>query len=105
VSIEGPANRSDTSRSAGEYRPPPLPPVRANLAHIVIPLTALWFVGFVVLLFFREQLRANDSMIYLWTCLAGGVLGCIGLSIYFWQRSAARRGRKSANQMALEEKL
>ncbi|MBM9466389.1 DUF2530 domain-containing protein [Nakamurella leprariae] len=85
--------------------PPPLPPVRANLAHIVIPTTALWFVAFVVLLFFTRPLREHDAMIWLWTCLAGWVLGLMGLSIYFWQRHAARRGRRSANQMALDEQL
>jgi hypothetical protein len=91
----------DPDRSA----PPPLPPVRANLAHIVIPTTALWFVGFVVLLFFTGPLREHDAMIWLWTCLAGWILGLMGLTIYFWQRQAARRGRRSANQMALEERL
>ncbi len=82
---------------------PDLPPVRAGLAHIVIPCTALWFAAFVVLLFFTDQLRAHDAMIWLWTCLAGGVLGLIGLSVYLWQRRAARRGSRSANAMALDE--
>ncbi len=88
-----------------DYVPPPLPIAPSNLAHIVIPATAIWFLAFVVLLFFIPTLRAHDAMIYLWTCLAGGILGCMGLSIYFWQRSAARRGRRSANAMALDEKL
>ena len=72
---------------------------------MVIPITALWFLAFIVLLFFTDSLRAHDAMIYLWTCLAGGLLGCTGLSIYFWQRRAARRGTRSANRMALDEKL
>lgn len=87
------------------YRPPALPAAGANLAHIVIPGTVAWFVGFVVLLFFRPTLREHDAMIYLWICLAGWVLGLIGLTIYFWQRSSARRGSRSANAMALEEQL
>lgn len=87
------------------YVPPPLPPARANLAHIVIPATAVWFVGFVVLLFLTDTLRRNDDMIILWTALAGWVLGLIGLAIYFWQRAAARRGTRSSNSMALEEKF
>jgi hypothetical protein len=85
--------------------PPPLPPVRAGLAHIVIPGTAIWFVGWVVLLFFTDQLRAHDAMIWLWTFLAGWVLGLMGLSIYFWQRRAARRGTRSSNTMALDEEI
>lgn len=82
---------------------PDLPPVRAGLAHIVIPCTVLWFAGFVVLLFYTDQLRAHDAMIWLWTCLAGGVLGLTGLSVYIWQRRAARQGTRSSNAMALDE--
>jgi len=41
----------------------------------------------------------------LWTCLAGFVLGLLGLSVYAWQRRAARRGARSANQMALDESI
>lgn len=85
--------------------PPPLPPVKAGLAHIVVPVTALWFGLFVVLLFFLDDLRASDSMGWLWSSLAGWVLGLIGLSIYAWQRSAARRGTRSSNSMALDEQL
>jgi hypothetical protein len=95
----------ETDGAAGPTSPPPLPPVNAGLAHIVIPGTGLWFVGFVVLLFFTADLRAHDAMIWLWTCLAGWVLGLIGLSIYFWQRSAARRGTRSSNRMALDERI
>ncbi|WP_229673640.1 DUF2530 domain-containing protein [Nakamurella endophytica] len=84
---------------------PPLPPARSNLGHIVVPGTAVWFVGFVVLLFFVEPLRRHHAMLWLWTFLAGWVLGLIGLSIYAWQRWAARRGRRSANQMALDEEF
>ena len=93
------------SGGAAGYRPPALPAAGANLAHVVIPGTFAWFLAFVVLLFFRPALREHDAMIYLWTCLAGGVLGLIGLSIYFWQRSSARRGSRTANAMALEERL
>ena len=89
----------------GPAGPPPLPPVGAGLAHIVIPITTVWLLGFVVLLFFTDELRAHDAMIWLWTCLAGWVLGLIGLSVYFWQRRAARRGSRSANPMALDERL
>ncbi len=79
--------------------------MRSNLGHIVIPGTAIWFVGFLVLLFFRGQLQAHGHLIYLWTALAGGVLGLIGLAIYFWQRWSARRGFRSSNAMALDEQF
>jgi uncharacterized protein YybS (DUF2232 family) len=97
-------NGPDPVRAAG-YAPPPLPPVRTGLWAIAIPGMAVWFVGFVVLLFFVPELRANDAMVWLWTCLSGFVLGIIGLSIYLWQRSAARRGSKTASTMALDEQF
>jgi len=87
------------------YTPPRLPPVTTGLWHIAVPGTILWFAAFVVLLFFIPSLQANDAMIWLWTCLAGFVLGILGLSVYAWQRRAARLGRRSANQMALDESI
>jgi uncharacterized membrane protein len=79
--------------------------VTAGLWHIAVPGTVIWFIGFVVLLFFIPQLQANDQMIWLWTFLAGFVLGLMGLSVYALQRRAARLGRRSANQMALDESI
>jgi hypothetical protein len=82
--------------------PPPLPPIRGGIAYIVVPGTVAWFAAFAGLLFFADSLRAHNAMIWLWTCLAGGILGLIGLGIYSWQRSAARRGRRGAQTSALE---
>lgn len=82
-----------------------LPPVATGLAHIVVPTTVIWFVAFVVLLFFVPRLRDADALIWLWTCLAGWLLGFVGLGIYAWQRRAARRGNRAANRMALDESL
>jgi uncharacterized protein YybS (DUF2232 family) len=90
---------------ADGYTPPALPPVTTGLWHIAVPGTILWFAAFVVLLFFIPTLQANDAMVWLWTCLAGFVLGLMGLSVYSWQRRAARQGRRSANQMALDENI
>ncbi len=87
------------------YRPPTLPPVRIGLWHLAVPGTVLWLVTSVVLLFFIPTLRDHDAMIWLWTCLSGFVLGLIGLSVYSLQRRAARLGRRSANQMALDESI
>jgi len=95
---------SDSTRETG-YTPPPLPPVTAGLWHLAVPGTVIWFVAFVVLLFFIPTLQANDTMVWLWTCLAGFVLGLLGLSVYALQRRAARLGRRSANQMALDESI
>ncbi|MCE6994207.1 DUF2530 domain-containing protein [Saccharothrix sp. S26] len=53
--------------------------------------TALWVLALVVVLLF-----ARDHTVLLWTCLSGGVLGIIGYGIFTWQRSAARRGSRTA---------
>ena len=88
-------------RSSG-VSPPPLPPVRSGVAYIVVPGTVVWLAAFVVLLFFTDSLRAADATIWLWTCLAGFLLGLLGLSIFAWQRAAARRGHRGAQTSALE---
>ena len=93
-----------SSKDAG-YIPPALPPVTTGVWHIAVPGTVVWFVGFVVLLFFIPTLQERDAMVWLWTCLAGFVLGLLGLSVYALQRRAARLGRRSANQMALDESI
>ena len=102
-----PEGVSETGATAevGGYIPPALPPVTTGLWHIAVPGTLIWLAGFIVLLFFIPQLQANDAMIWLWTCLAGFVLGLMGLSVYALQRRAARLGRRSANQMALDETI
>ncbi len=87
------------------HAPPALPPVRTGLWAIAIPGMAVWLLGFIVLLFFIPELQANDAMVWLWTCLSGFLLGIIGLSIYLWQRSAARRGTRTASSMALDEQF
>jgi len=95
---------AEPTSSQAPYTPPPLPPVRANLPHIVLRITGIWFVVLVILLFRIPSLRAGDSMIWLWTAAAGTLLGGLGVGIYSWQRSAARRGHRSAQQLALDER-
>ncbi len=102
---ENAAGPAEPSPDETGYTPPELPPTGANLGHIVVPLTVVWFVLWVVLLFLRDELHRHDAMNWYWTSLAGWVLGLIGLSIYFWQRLAARRGGRAANAMALAEKF
>lgn len=87
------------------YVPPPLPPVTAGLWHLAVPGTVIWLLATVVLAFFIPTLQAHHAMIWFWTCLAGFLLGLTGLSIYALQRRAARLGRRSANQMALDESI
>jgi hypothetical protein len=54
------------------------PPVQVNARRIVAAGTALFFVGFVVLLPFYDWLGRHHHRIWLWTCLAGAILGVIG---------------------------
>jgi Protein of unknown function (DUF2530) len=104
VSVSG--SRESPEAEPTHPGPPPLPPLRgAGLAHITVPITVVWFGAFVVLLFFIPTLQAKDNMVWLWTALAGWVLGLIGLSVYAWQRRAARRGTRGSSRMALEESL
>lgn len=54
--------------------------------------TALWVVAAVVLL----SVRPPD--IWLLTCVVGASLGGVGYSVFAWQRAAARRGSRTAQQ-------
>lgn len=99
-----PSPSGDTASAAPGLAP--LPAVRgAGLAHVVIPGTGVWFIGLLVLVFMIPTLRAHDAMLWLWTALAGFLLGFVGLAIYGWQRAAARRGSRGASKQALEEQI
>lgn len=75
-------------------RPAP-PPLEANDVAIVGAGTALWFVAFLVLLPFHHALAAHDRGYWQWTCLAGGLLGLIGLW-YCRSRRASLERRRAA---------
>ncbi len=96
---------ADPASQSDAYVPPALPPVTAGLWHVAVPGTIVWLIATIVLAFFIPTLQAEDAMIWFWTCLSGFVLGLVGLSIYAMQRRAARLGRRSANQMALDERI
>ena len=54
--------------------------------------TVAWFVAAGILLF------SGGPAEWMWACLAGGFLGIIGLGMIYWQRRAAQRGSRSAQQ-------
>lgn len=64
-------------------RPPrPAPePLQVNAARVILACTAVWFVAFLVLLFFTGPLADSGRLTWLWTALAGWVLGLLGLSL------------------------
>lgn len=74
-----------------EKRPLVQPPaVRMNTRRIVAVGTALWFVGFVVLLPFYGSLGRHHHRVWLWTCLAGWILGLIGSFLVRRHRAEGR---------------
>ena len=66
------------------------PPVQINARRIVTIGTLLWFVAFVALLPFYGWLGDHGHRIWLWTCLAGWILGLIGSAIMMRHRRAGR---------------
>nr|WP_216217646.1 DUF2530 domain-containing protein [Amycolatopsis aidingensis] len=72
--------------------PPELPKRLLELRPVVVVGTGLWLAAFLVLL-----LTGQDG-VWLWTTLAGWILGAIGFGIMAWQRAAARRGTRGAQR-------
>jgi hypothetical protein len=81
-----------------ESRPAPPPPLEANDKVVTGSITAGWAVALVVLLIVRDSLPAGARW-WVWTCVAGLVMGLFGL----WYvphlqsgraRAAARRAAK-----------
>jgi hypothetical protein len=59
--------------------------------------TALWALGFVLLLPFYDQLQRADHLWWLWTCVAGFGLGLIG-----WDHCRRRRNTRREVQAQIE---
>jgi hypothetical protein len=78
--------------------PPPLPARLVDARPVLWIGTTLWFLAFCGLLVAGLGFHAVTS-VWLWTCLAGWVLGLIGMAIVSWQRAAARRGARGAQQV------
>jgi hypothetical protein len=78
-------------------RPTP-EPLEADTVRIVAVGTALWFASFLVLLPFRGRLAEHGNEIWLWTCLAGGLLGLLGLLLATRARAAARARTAAARR-------
>ena len=72
--------------------PPPLPPRFNQVTTLLAVGTVLWGVAAVVV----ALVRPPD--IWLLTCVVGAGLGGVGYSVFAWQRSAARRGSRTAQQ-------
>ncbi len=66
------------------------PAVQINTRRIVAIGTGLFFLGFLVLLPFYGRLDDHGHLVWLWTCLAGGLLGLLGYSIMVRHRGMGR---------------
>jgi drug/metabolite transporter (DMT)-like permease len=80
-------------------RQPAPPPLEANDQVVATVITAGWAVALVVLLAVREQIPPAERW-WIWTCVAGVVMGLFALWYVPWlkrtrARSAARRARAS----------
>ncbi|RJQ82536.1 DUF2530 domain-containing protein [Pseudonocardiaceae bacterium YIM PH 21723] len=89
---------SDTEEQQERPLPPALPDKLNNPVPVVIIGSALWAVGFVVLLLARFAFDQPPT-VWLWVCLCGLLLGALGYGVFFWQRSAHRRGSKTAQEI------
>jgi len=92
------AESIDSGEVTGSLRPTPeLPKRLTDLTPVVMIGTGVWGVALVVM--FVIQLSSDGGpTTWLWTCLAGFVLGFLGLAIIAWQRAASRRGAKGAQR-------
>ena len=72
-------------------RPTPPPPLEANDQLVTGSITAGWAVALIVLLIVRSSLPA-DARWWIWTCVAGLVMGLFGL----WYVPRLKRGRSRA---------
>lgn len=66
------------------------PAVRMNTQRIVTVGTTLWFAAFVALLPCYGWLGRHDHRVWLWTCLAGWLLGLLGSAIMIKHRREGR---------------
>ena len=72
-----------------ELQTPP-EPVQVDSRRVVLIGTALWFVAFVALLPFYDWLGRHGHRIWLWTSLAGWILGLVGLVLVRKHRGEGR---------------
>ena len=78
--------------------PPPSLPARFTDVHTVVGIgSALWLIGAVTLLV--AHLAAGRPLdVWFTTCVCGVLLGGVGIGIFSWQRAAARRGSRTAQE-------
>lgn len=76
-------------------RPTPPPPLEANDQLVTGSVTIAWAVALIVLLIVRGSLPA-DARWWIWTCVAGLVMGLFGL--WYVPRLKRARARSAARR-------
>jgi Protein of unknown function (DUF2530) len=66
------------------------PAVEVHARRVVLIGTAMWFVAFVALAPFYVWLGQHDHRDWLWTCLAGWLLGLCGAALMNKHRDDGR---------------
>jgi hypothetical protein len=77
--------------------PPPLPPAFTRVPVVAAVGGVLWLVAAAALLV-AALLGLRPLDIWFTASLAGAFLGAVGYGIFAWQRAAARRGSRTAQQ-------
>jgi protein-S-isoprenylcysteine O-methyltransferase Ste14 len=77
--------------------PPPLPPRFSDMPTVVGVGSALWLIGALGLLV-AHLATGRPLDVWFATCVTGVLLGGVGIAIYSWQRTAARRGSRTAQE-------
>lgn len=72
--------------------PPPLPPRLTRVSTVIGLGTLLWIAAAAV------TLAAGLPELVILTCVVGAGLGGVGWAVFTWQRAAARRGSRTAQQ-------
>lgn len=76
------------SASKGHLARPPA--VQLDARRVMLVGTIAWFLAAIVLLPFWGWLGRHDHRLWLWTCLAGGVLGLLGYALLSKHRREGR---------------
>lgn len=77
--------------------PPPLPPRFSDMHTVVAAGMVLWLLGALALLA-AHLVGGRPLDVWFTTCVTGTALGALGIAIFTWQRAAARRGSRTAQE-------
>jgi hypothetical protein len=88
----------DSAEESGLRTPPALPARWVDARPLVGIGTLAWFLAFCGLLIAHLGFGTAPTE-WIWTCLAGWLLGFVAFGVIHWQRSAARRGARGAQQI------